>query len=62
MESPETRSATSSRAGRYVPQPTGYRAFIPASLPPDPPVQISGELQFVLSEADRGSGTARRFY
>ena len=56
MESPETRSATSTRAGRYVTQPSGYRAFILASLPPDPPVQISGELQFVLSEADRALG------
>jgi hypothetical protein len=25
------------RAGRYVQQPAGYRAFIPAPLPPDPP-------------------------
>lgn len=23
------------RAGRYVKQPTGYRAFIPTPLPPD---------------------------
>src|SRR5438128_3460188 len=56
MESPETRSPTSTRAGRYITQPSGYRAFIPASLPPDPPVQISGELQLVLSEADRALG------
>ena len=28
METPETRSATSTRAGRYVAQPNGYRAFM----------------------------------
>ena len=27
----------STRAGRYVSQPTGYRAFTPAPLPPEPP-------------------------
>ena len=39
------------RAGRYVTQPTGYKAFIPSSLPPDPPIRITGELQTLLSEA-----------
>jgi Fic family protein len=44
------------RAGRYVSQSTGYRAFMPAPLPPDPPVAISGILQALLSEADRALG------
>ena len=44
------------RAGRYLPQPEGYRAFIPAPLPPTPPVQIVGDLQRLLSEADRALG------
>ena len=44
------------RAGRYVRQVTGYRAFIPAQLPPQPAIQISGELQVLLSEADRALG------
>lgn len=44
------------RAGRYVTQPTGYRAFIPAELPPDPPVRVAGELQRLLSNADRALG------
>jgi Fic family protein len=44
------------RAGRYVRQPTGYRAFIPAPLPPDPAIQIEGSLQVRLSEADRALG------
>lgn len=48
--------ATSTRAGRYVTQPTGYRAFIPAALPPDSPVRIDGDLQRRLSEADRALG------
>ena len=38
------------RAGRYVTQPTGYKAFIPSPLPPDPPIRITGELQTLLSE------------
>lgn len=44
------------RAGRYTPQPTGYRAFLPAPLPPRPPVRITGELQHLLSDADRALG------
>ena len=44
------------RAGRYLPQPEGYRAFIPAPLPPNPPLQIAGDLQRLLSEADRALG------
>jgi len=49
-------SAVSSRAGRYIQQPTGYRAFIPAPLPPDPPIETAGELQVLLSQADRALG------
>lgn len=44
------------RAGRYIAQPTGYRAFIPAALPPAPPIQMEGELQSLLSLADRALG------
>ena len=44
------------RAGHYVMQPEGYRAFIPAPLPPDPPVEVSGSLQSLLSEADYALG------
>ncbi|MYC95330.1 MAG: Fic family protein [Caldilineaceae bacterium SB0661_bin_32] len=46
----------STRAGRYVRQPSGYRAFIPEALPPKPPVRITDQLQRLLSEADRGLG------
>lgn len=43
------------RAGRYVRQLTGYRAFIPADLPPNPPVDLS-KLVSVLSTADQQIG------
>lgn len=36
-----------------IAQPTGYRAFLPAPLPPDPPLALSGELAALLSQADR---------
>lgn len=44
------------RAGRYVRQSTGYRAFIPAPLPPNPPLALAGELHALLSRADRALG------
>jgi Fic family protein len=44
------------RAGRYITQPAGYRAFHPAALPPDPPLELAGELQRLLSAADRALG------
>ena len=46
----------STRAGRYIRQPTGYRAFIPAPLPPQPAVNMDGELPNLLSLADRALG------
>ncbi|NKB72140.1 MAG: Fic family protein [Candidatus Latescibacteria bacterium] len=56
MKPLEGLSTVSIRAGRYITQPTGYRAFIPAPLPPDPVVEITGELQVLLSQADRALG------
>lgn len=47
---------TSARGGRYVQQLAGYRAFIPAPLPPDPPIMLAGELTGLLSQADRALG------
>lgn len=44
------------RTGRYVRQPAGYRAFTPAPLPPTPPVNLSGGIQRLLSEADLALG------
>lgn len=56
MEKSPVDLATPGRAGRYMRQHTGYRAFIPERLPPDPPVRIDGELQVLLSQADRALG------
>ncbi|MBP6705073.1 MAG: Fic family protein [Vicinamibacteria bacterium] len=44
------------RGGRYQAQPSGYRAFIPAPLPPRPPVRVEGDLQSLLSKADHALG------
>ena len=44
------------RSGRYITQPVGYRAFIPAPLPPVPPIRMEEELQSLLSLADRALG------
>jgi Fic family protein len=43
------------RAGGYVRQLTGYSAFVPAPLPPDPPVNMRN-LTKLLSDADRALG------
>lgn len=44
------------RGGRYEPQLTGYRAFIPGDLPPDPPIRIDHGLWRLTSDADRALG------
>ena len=44
------------RAGRYIRQPADYSAFVPEPLPPDPPIEISSEMQVLLSQADRALG------
>lgn len=44
------------RAGRYVRQPGGYEAFIPAPLPPVPELNMDGETWRLLSDADRALG------
>lgn len=51
-----TMPTSADRAGRYLRQPTGYRAFIPAPLPPNPAVRLGREMQRLLSEADRALG------
>lgn len=50
---------TRNRAGTFVPQasgPQGYRAFIPAPLPPDPPVHFDLELSRLHEAAVRALG------
>ena len=44
------------RAGRFVQQPSRYRAFIPAPLPPEPPLMFDPQLQKLLSDADQAIG------
>lgn len=44
------------RAGQYVRQPSGFRAFIPANLPPDPPIVLDRETLAILSQADQAIG------
>ncbi|MGV3619283.1 MAG: Fic family protein [Archangium sp.] len=46
----------STRAGQYLEQPSGYRAFVPAALPPEPPIRLEGALATRLSAADRALG------
>ena len=47
---------SSIRAGQYVRQATGYRSFVPSTLPPVPGVTIDDELLDLLSRADRALG------
>ena len=47
---------TSTRAGRYVKQPTGYQSFVPAPLPPTPRITFDDAFLDVLSRADRAIG------
>ena len=42
-----------SRAGRFVRQVEGHRAFEPAPLPPDPPIGLDMEIVRLLSSADQ---------
>lgn len=44
------------QTGKYVNQIEGCRAFLPAPLPPDPPINIDEEMQMLLSKADRALG------
>lgn len=44
------------RAGTYIKQPTGYKAFIPRPLPPDPGVAVNNKMAALLSSADQALG------
>jgi Fic family protein len=45
-----------SRSGHFVKQREGYSAFIPAPLPPEPPLDQDQEIGRLLSDADRALG------
>ncbi len=44
------------RAGYFMNSTVGYKAFVPAKLPPEPPIEIDAEMQSLLSLADRKLG------
>lgn len=44
------------RAGYFMNANAGYKSFVPAKLPPDPPIQFDAEMQTLLSLADRKLG------
>lgn len=44
------------RAGFFMSSAVGYKSFVPAKLPPNPPIQYDDELQGLLSLADRKLG------
>jgi cell filamentation protein, protein adenylyltransferase len=46
----------SGRAGTYQAQLGGYKAFVPAKLPPSPPIVLDASLHSLLSQADRALG------
>jgi Fic family protein len=52
----DDRDTNASRAGSYVSQIGGYRAFVPKSLPPDPPLQIDREMIQLLAQANMALG------
>lgn len=51
-----TENQSPQRTGRYVAEPTGYRAFHPAPLPPNPSISYTKDLLNLLSTADRALG------
>ena len=44
------------RAGAFVKQEGGFKAFIPTKLPPNPPLHRDDEIDELLSRADRSIG------
>lgn len=44
------------RSGQYISQLSGYKAFIPSSLPPNPPVKMDEAMNQLLSEANIALG------
>lgn len=49
----QSKNLIPERAGRLIQQPAGYRAYIPAPLPPAPSLDIDNEMLRLLSEADQ---------
>lgn len=52
------------RAGKYVSNMTGeaaYQSFCPATLPPEPALEISGDILRLLLEASRNLINLKRY-
>ena len=47
---------SSNPTGAFLRQSTGYEAFVPAQLPPDPPLILDEEVVALLSKADQAVG------
>ena len=47
----DNKAFRSNRAGTYILQPMGYRAFVPRPLPPEPPITVDDEMLELLSQA-----------
>ncbi len=56
MATQKVKQGEQARSGRRIRQASGYSAFIPSPLPPQPPIAVTGELQALLSKADRELG------
>jgi Fic family protein len=56
MTASSDRSGWDGRAGRFILQLDGYRAFEPANLPPVPAIEIDDDLIGLLSRADLALG------
>jgi len=56
MTTNHSGSINRDRAGSYVSQIGSYKAFFPNPLPPNPPIQLDGEMVQLLSQADRALG------
>lgn len=51
MFSIDNKDTHANRAGSYVSQSGGYKAFVPKPLPPDPPLRIDSEMIQLLAQA-----------
>src|SRR2546430_4983260 len=56
MVTKDNRSTNYDRAGSYIRQIEGYKAFFPNPLPPDPPIQLDSEMILLLSQAAMALG------
>ena len=56
MQDAQHNDDNSNRSGYFRKTATGYKAFFPKGLPPEPAITLAGNLQLQLSAADRALG------